>query len=688
MEMEINCIKCKSNLQKSDIEYTCKHFLCNTCLSREILLSKFSSIIKSDGVLTFTCPCNGGTLTTSLDECFNILSHSVQSKSDKICSKHSKYLNLYCADCRIWLCENCVKQFHDEYFKNHQVSYRGEQLRNSKCFYHREEMKNCICKKCNSMICEECIHDINSEHINHATFTVKEYQKVIKNKKKELKYRNYNDLEMFINDKKTKIFKDFNMNSLKIKNMVDKGIKILTDLRDNYVYKTSQNLKNLNAKFNIIKKVYENFYNELNDDKLNMTSLEFISKIKKELENITFTYENFDTLINAIDTLPNINTKPIFELDLSFRKLHYDKISSFDTQNPITSLCYITNNSSLVCGLQNGNINVYKDKDTIEEKHLEIQAHTAPVNIITELVNTKEGGFISGSSDKIIRVWNYDTTNISGGYYDKMVNSFSTRTDTSTQRSEKLAQSTKDNNMKINCLYTISSMHLGSILGLIELSNGSIASTSSDNTIKIWEMPSKEDSKNKNIKEETFDTSKIKILEEGAVYENCLLQIDYDTIASGSGDGRVKLWSIKCSSIFKFLIGHSNYVNCLLKISNTQIVSGGADAKIILWNLPSDNNKILYGHMDIIQGLTELPHNRMASCSNDKSVRIWDLNDLSCLYCIKNAHSSVVYGIVTGKKNRLITGGNDSKINVFDGEEDTENIRSYGDNEENYDDFS
>ena len=125
-----------------------------------------------------------------------------------------------------------------------------------------------------------------------------------------------------------------------------------------------------------------------------------------------------------------------------------------------------------------------------------------------------------------------------------------------------------------------------------------------------------------------------------------------------------------------------------MKISNTQIVSGGADAKIILWNLPSDNNKILYGHMDIIQGLTELPHNRMASCSNDKSVRIWDLNDLSCLYCIKNAHSSVVYGIVTGKKNRLITGGNDSKINVFDGEEDTENIRSYGDNEENYDDFS
>ena len=124
-----------------------------------------------------------------------------------------------------------------------------------------KEMKNCICKKCNSMICEECIHDINSEHINHATFTVKEYQKVIKNKKKELKYRNYNDLEMFINDKKTKIFKDFNMNSLKIKNMVDKGIKILTDLRDNYVYKTSQNLKNLNAKFNIIKKVYENFYN-------------------------------------------------------------------------------------------------------------------------------------------------------------------------------------------------------------------------------------------------------------------------------------------------------------------------------------------------------------------------------------------------------------------------------------------
>ena len=43
-EKELQAIGLGDKL-KSDIEYTCKHFLCNTCLSREILLSKFSKVI-------------------------------------------------------------------------------------------------------------------------------------------------------------------------------------------------------------------------------------------------------------------------------------------------------------------------------------------------------------------------------------------------------------------------------------------------------------------------------------------------------------------------------------------------------------------------------------------------------------------------------------------------------------------
>lgn len=684
MEKEINCIGCKNKLANCEIEYSCKHYLCNTCLSRELLLSKFKSIINSDGFITLYCSCGGGSLNMSLSECQNKLINTNQIKTDKICSKHYKSLNLYCSDCRIWLCEDCVKQFHEEYFKNHQVSSRGEQLSNSKCFYHRDETKNCICKNCNDLICSECITDETSQHINHATFTVKEYQKIIRNKKNELKYKNYEDLEMFINDKKSQTFKEFNKTSLKVKNIVDKGIKYLTDLRDKYVEKTSLNMKNLNMKFNIIKQVYNNYYKELNDDKLNMTSLEFLSQIKQELQNITFSAQKFEALSNAIETLPNIENRPVFELGLIFRKLRYDKITDFDTNSPVTSICNVKRNSALVCGLENGTINVYKNSTIPNEEHIEILGHTGPVNAIAEINNTKEGGFITGSSDKLIRVWSFDLSGTTGTSYDKLVSSISTRTNASSERSIQLAQSTKEKNFKISCLYTISSMHFGTIVGLLELSNGAIASSSSDNTIKIWSIPDKEEEKKKESND--FDTKDIIILEEGATYESCLLQIDDDTIVSGSGDGRVKLWSIKCASVFKFLIGHSSYVSCLLKISNQKIISGGADCRIIIWNLPDDNNKILFGHKDIVKGLVELRNSRLGSCSNDRTIRIWDLNDLTCLFCIRNAHSSAIYGITKSNDNKIITGGNDSKINIYNGDEElySENIIE----EEKYDDFS
>lgn len=685
MEMEINCIGCKNKLSNCEIEYSCKHFLCNTCLSRELLLSKFKTIINSDGFITLNCSCGGGSSNMSLNECQNKLINTNQIKTDKICSKHYKSLNLYCSDCRIWLCEDCVSQFHEEYFKNHQVSSRGEQLSNSKCFYHREETKTCICKKCNDLICSECITDESSEHINHATFTVKEYQKIIRNKKNELKYKKYEDLEMFINDKKSQIFKEFNMTSLKVKNIVDKGIKYLTELRDKYVEKTSLNMKNLNMKFNIIKQVYYNYYKELNDDKLNMISLEFLSQIKQELQNITFSAQKFESLSNAIDTLPNIENRPVFELGLSFRKLKYDKITDFDTNSPITSICNVQKISTLVCGLENGTINVYKNSSIPNEQHIEILGHTGPVNAIAEISNIKEGGFVTGSSDKLIRIWTFDLSGTTSTSYDKFVSSISTRTNASSERSVQLAQSTKEKNFKISCLYTISSMHFGTIIGLLELSNGSIASSSSDNTIKIWSIPDKEEAKKK--ENDNFDTKEIIILEEGGTYESCLLQIDDDTIASGSGDGRVKLWSIKCASVFKFLIGHSSYVSCLLKISKQKIISGGSDCRIIIWNLLDDNNKILFGHRDIVKGLVELQNNRLGSCSNDRTIRIWDLNDLCCLYCIKNAHSSAIYGIAKSSDNKIITGGNDSKINIFNGDEDlyTDNIIEA---EEKYDDFN
>ena len=42
--MEMKCSMCNSVLSSSNLKFSCSHFLCNKCLSRRLLLKKFSPL--------------------------------------------------------------------------------------------------------------------------------------------------------------------------------------------------------------------------------------------------------------------------------------------------------------------------------------------------------------------------------------------------------------------------------------------------------------------------------------------------------------------------------------------------------------------------------------------------------------------------------------------------------------------
>ena len=56
--MEMKCSMCNSVLSSSNLKFSCSHFLCNKCLSRRLLLNKFSPLSTTKAV-EMDCTCNG-----------------------------------------------------------------------------------------------------------------------------------------------------------------------------------------------------------------------------------------------------------------------------------------------------------------------------------------------------------------------------------------------------------------------------------------------------------------------------------------------------------------------------------------------------------------------------------------------------------------------------------------------------
>ena len=54
-----------------------------------------------------------------------------------------------------------------------------------------------------------------------------------------------------------------------------------------------------------------------------------------------------------------------------------------------------------------------------------------------------------------------------------------------------------------------------------------------------------------------------------------------------------------------------------------------------------------------------------ATCSADKSIRIWDLETKSCSHTFPDAHTDQIWSVVWGPKNKLASVGEDRAINIY-----------------------
>ncbi|MEG4504465.1 AAA-like domain-containing protein [Microcoleus sp. F6_B4] len=141
-----------------------------------------------------------------------------------------------------------------------------------------------------------------------------------------------------------------------------------------------------------------------------------------------------------------------------------------------------------------------------------------------------------------------------------------------------------------------------------------LASASSDNTIKLWNLQSQ-----KPIATLTGHSNEVL---------SVAFSPDGKTLASASRDKTIKLWHLETQKPIATLRGHNNPVlSVAFSPDGLTLASSSSDSTIKLWNLQSQKPiATLRGHNNPVLSVTFSPDGlTLASASSDNTIKLWHL---------------------------------------------------------------
>lgn len=158
-------------------------------------------------------------------------------------------------------------------------------------------------------------------------------------------------------------------------------------------------------------------------------------------------------------------------------------------------------------------------------------------------------------------------------------------------------------------------------------------------------------------------------------------------IVSSSKDKTIRIWNVTpwrsyySDECIKVLLGHTDSVTRVV-ISDNMIISCSVDKTIRIWDMITyECTHILVGHTDTVisaqftntynihnahnvyNSYNTHNNNIIVSCSNDNTIRIWDINTSTCLRQLDNFDNDIMISIIL--KDNLIIAELDHTIQVI-----------------------
>jgi hypothetical protein len=137
-------------------------------------------------------------------------------------------------------------------------------------------------------------------------------------------------------------------------------------------------------------------------------------------------------------------------------------------------------------------------------------------------------------------------------------------------------------------------------------------------------------------------------------------------LASTSDDKTIRLWDVETSECDAILQGHAGSITSLCLLSDNILASGSCidECCIRLWNIQSGACiKRLTGHNATITQIMVLGRDLIASTSDDGTARMWTIADGKCVWTM--SHSEKVRSLCTIKSTIVTVTERDNRIRVW-----------------------
>jgi len=141
------------------------------------------------------------------------------------------------------------------------------------------------------------------------------------------------------------------------------------------------------------------------------------------------------------------------------------------------------------------------------------------------------------------------------------------------------------------------------------------------------------------------------------------------TVASGSRDGKVRLWDVEMKKVVAKWSGHTRRTRSLCwSVDGERVVSGSEDGTIRVWDVQSGDTvlgPIKTGHWWVCAVIYSPDTTKIATGGGEENaLKIWDAKTGNLLSTIK--HVSIVCSLAWTSDHKKIITGSETSIRIFD----------------------